>query len=218
MATYKYDLWGKPIGIYNASGATISQTAANVAAYNPFRYRGYRYDADTGFYYLQSRYYDPAICRFINADSIANLGANSDFNSCNLFAYCGNNPINRADSEGSFWEAIAFGFVAGVVGQYVSDVIGNVKSGKTGLDIFAPTSSANDYIASGVGGAIAAIPGLNFVGTMAVGAVGNVVSDSLKGNINSLGDLGKSALRGCSRKWYRLRCVKVSGKRKGEAD
>ena len=198
VATYKYDLWGKPIGIYNASGATISQTAANVAAYNPFRYRGYRYDADTGFYYLQSRYYDPAICRFINADSIANLGANSDFNSCNLFAYCGNNPINRADSEGSFWEAIAFGFVAGVVGQYVSDVIGNVKSGKTGLDIFAPTSSANDYIASGVGGAIAAIPGLNFVGTMAVGAVGNVVSDSLKGNINSLGDLGKSALRGAA--------------------
>lgn len=50
VATYQYDLWGNPIGIYNASGTSITQTAANVAAYNPFRYRSYRYDADTGFY------------------------------------------------------------------------------------------------------------------------------------------------------------------------
>ena len=74
VATYKYDPWGKPLGIYNASGSSISQTASNVAAYNPFRYRGYRYDADTGFYYLQSRYYDPAICRFINADTYSDTG------------------------------------------------------------------------------------------------------------------------------------------------
>lgn len=113
-----------------------------------------------------------------------------------MFAYCCNNPVSRADSNGYFWEAIAIGFVAGVVGQYISDVIGNVSSGKTGIDILKPTSSAVDYLASGVGGAIAAIPGLNLVGTMAVGAVGSVTSDFVKGNINSWEDVGKSALRG----------------------
>jgi hypothetical protein len=124
------------------------------------------------------------------------LGANGDIASVNLFTYCGNNPITRVDSNGCFWEAIVIGFVAGVVGQYISDVIGNIKEGKTGSDIFEPTSSVSDYVASGIGGAIAAIPGLNLVGTMAVGAVGSVVSDGLKGNINSWEDLGKSALKG----------------------
>ena len=100
------------------------------------------------------------------------------------------------DSNGHFGEAIGIGFVAGIVGQYISDVIGNIQNGQTGVDIFTPTSSASDYLASGIGGAIAAIPGLNLVGTMAVGAVGSVVSDGLKGNINSWEDLGKSALKG----------------------
>ena len=98
VATYKYDPWGKPIGIYNASGATISQTAANVAAYNPFRYRGYRYDADTGFYYLQSRYYDTAICRFINADRYTDTG--EKLVGYNMFVYCNNNSIVYTDFSG----------------------------------------------------------------------------------------------------------------------
>ena len=86
--------------------------------------------------------------------------------------------------------------MAGFVGQYVSDVITNFKNGEKGLDIFTKTSDLSDYVASGIGGAIAATPGLKLFGTMAVGAVGNVVSDGLKGNIHSWGDLGKSALRG----------------------
>ena len=98
VATYKYDLWGKPIGIYNASGATISQTAANVAAYNPFRYRGYYYDTETGFYYLQSRYYDPQTCRFINADSYTSTG--QGILGYNMFSYCMNDPVNSSDPSG----------------------------------------------------------------------------------------------------------------------
>ena len=98
VATYQYDPWGKPIGIYSASGTSISQTAANVAAYNPLRYRGYRYDVDTGFYYLQSRYYDPQICRFINADSYASNGMGSV--GYNMFAYCLNNPAMYSDALG----------------------------------------------------------------------------------------------------------------------
>lgn len=111
VATYKYDPWGKPLGIYNASGSSISQTASNVAAYNPFRYRGYRYDADTGFYYLQSRYYDPAICRFINADEYSDT--DDGLLGFNMFAYCLNNPINRSDPNGSWslpnWAKVAIG-------------------------------------------------------------------------------------------------------------
>ena len=55
---------------------------------NPFRYRGYCYDTETGLYYLNSRYYDPAIGRFINADDTAYLGADGTPLSYNLFAYC----------------------------------------------------------------------------------------------------------------------------------
>ena len=102
VATYTYDPWGAPTGIYDANGSTISQTAYHVAAYNPFRYRGYRYDGDTRLYYLQSRYYDPAIGRFINADGYASTG--QGFIACNMFCYCGNNPVMGIDSTGkSFW-------------------------------------------------------------------------------------------------------------------
>ena len=92
-ASYDYDAWGN-CTVYDSSDAAIGDL-------NPLRYRGYYYDAETGFYYLQSRYYDPAICRFINADAYATTNAGS-FLSCNMFAYCGNNPVNRADQSGTF--------------------------------------------------------------------------------------------------------------------
>ena len=189
VAEYTYNAWGQVMSVTGSMATTLGQQ-------NPLRYRGYVYDTETGLYYVSSRYYDPEIGRFINADDVDLLGANGDFASLNLFAYCGNNPVARVDSNGHFWEAIGIGFAAGIVGQYISDVIGNIQSGQTGVDIFAPTSSASDYLASGIGGAIAAIPGLNLIGTMGVGAVGSVVSDGLKGNINNWEDFGKSALKG----------------------
>ena len=96
-ASYDYDAWGN-CTVYNSSDAAIGDL-------NPLRYRGYYYDAETGFYYLQSRYYDFANCRFINADAYATTNAGS-FLSCNMFAYCGNNPVNRADQSGTFWKEI----------------------------------------------------------------------------------------------------------------
>ena len=67
VVSYTYDPYGKP---------TVSPTTTNVtlAEVNPLRYRGYVYDQDTGFYYLQSRYYDPTTCRFINADALVSTG------------------------------------------------------------------------------------------------------------------------------------------------
>ena len=88
VATYEYDPYGN-----------IVSQSGDLADLNPLRYRGYYYDAETGFYYLQSRYYDPAIARFINADSYASTG--QGFIGYNMFAYCRNNPASRIDLSGT---------------------------------------------------------------------------------------------------------------------
>ena len=80
--------------------------ATSIGAANPLRYRGYYYDSETGFYYLQSRYYDPVTCRFINADSI--IGTD-DILGSNLFAYCDNNPVNKVNYFGQDGKNINLG-------------------------------------------------------------------------------------------------------------
>ena len=79
---------------------------------NPLRYRGYVYDQETGYYYLQSRYYDPEIGRFINADVFASTG--QGFIGHNMFAYCGNNPVNRADPSGHAFVQVCFDTDGGI--------------------------------------------------------------------------------------------------------
>ena len=112
VAEYKYDAWGNH-RIYISGGIDITENMSyksSVAKLNPFRYRGYYYDAETGLYYLNSRYYDPSIGRFINADDISYIQP-TDINGLNLFAYCGNNPVMYTDPEGtwswsSFWRGV----------------------------------------------------------------------------------------------------------------
>ena len=87
QAEYVYSPWGE---IVSAEG--------DLAEINPLRYRGYYYDSETGFYYLQSRYYDPENHRFINADSFASTG--QGFVGTNMFAYCNNKPIINSDPSG----------------------------------------------------------------------------------------------------------------------
>ena len=91
VVRYTYDAWGKPL-------ATTGSLAGTVGANNPFRYRGYVYDAETEQYYLRSRYYNPAWGRFISADSL--LGKVGGLFSHNAFAYCLNNPVNKCDPNG----------------------------------------------------------------------------------------------------------------------
>ena len=191
VVNYTYDSWGNTVSVTGSMADTLGQD-------NPFRYRGYYFDSETGLYYLNSRYYDANTGRFINADEhdLVLASPESANNDKNLFAYCDNNPVIRVDTDGNIWEACLVGLAVGVVTQYAGDVIGNIKSGKSGIQIFKPTSSIQDYVASGVSGAIAAIPGLGFGRTVAVGALGNVVGDAIRGNISSFGDIGKSAVRG----------------------
>ena len=98
-ARYRYDPYGNPLSITNGSGTEVSQTSNTIAAINPFRYRGYRYDGETGLYYLQSRYYDPVTCRFVNADKYASTGQGQLGH--NMFAYCNNNPVRYDDPTGA---------------------------------------------------------------------------------------------------------------------
>ena len=101
VAKYTYDAWGKLLSVTDAAGNDKSADASFIGNINPIRYRSYYYDTETGLYYLQSRYYDPEVGRFINADSV--MGVNRDIYTYNLFTYCGNNPINRWEFAGQNW-------------------------------------------------------------------------------------------------------------------
>ncbi len=100
-----FDAWGNH-KVLDANGVEISATT-HVGHVNPIRYRGYYYDVETGLYYLQSRYYDPEVGRFISPDSVDYLDPDS-INGLNLYAYCGNNPVMNVDPTGhSFWLVLA---------------------------------------------------------------------------------------------------------------
>ena len=96
VVSYEYDAWGNVIQV----GGPMANT---LGALNPLRYRGYVYDEETELYYLQSRYYNPEIGRFVNADALVSTGQGLLGN--NMFAYCLNNPVNRIDVTGavSLW-------------------------------------------------------------------------------------------------------------------
>ena len=140
VVTYNYDAWGNILSISGTKASTIGR-------YNPFRYRGYYYDNETGLYYVSSRYYDPEIGRWINADDTANLGVDGSILSYNLFAYCLNNPINRFDINGNWslpnWAKVAIGAVA-----TVAAVVVTVATGGAALPVLIGVA------ASTVGGAV----------------------------------------------------------------
>ena len=106
-AAYTYDAWGK-----------LLSSSGTMASINPLRYRGYYYDTETGWYYLQSRYYDPTVGRFINAD-LPEYSAAFSLDDNNLFAYCGDNPVLRDDKDGECWNIIV-GAAIGVVSSFIA--------------------------------------------------------------------------------------------------
>lgn len=94
VARYTYDAWG--------NHEVISTSPSNIGSINPFRYRGYYYDSETKLYYLNTRYYDPEVGRFISQDNISYL-VSDEINGLNLYAYCDNNPVMNIDPNGTSW-------------------------------------------------------------------------------------------------------------------
>jgi len=94
VVEYTYDAWGKILTCTGSMASTLGK-------YNPFRYRGYVYDEETGLYYLNSRYYDPKVGRFICADGY--VMPNATLTGSNIFNYCDNNPVSRCDYDGKSW-------------------------------------------------------------------------------------------------------------------
>ncbi len=159
LATYEYDAWGKLIS-----------SSGSLATINPLRYRGYYYDTETELYYLSSRYYDPKVSRFINADSTdAVLSANGLYDQ-NLFAYCDNNPVMRTDMGGEIWNLIVGGAIGGFIGA-VTSMSENIAEGKQ----ISLLDTASGFVFGAIGGALAAsIP------SMTVSVLGNAALSMLE--------------------------------------
>ena len=116
ILSYKYDAWG------NFTGTTHATDSIGGAAKNPFRYRGYYYDSDLGFYVTGTRYYDPAIGRFINADSYVSTG--QGLLGYNMYAYCKNNPVNYVDYSGEKTFSIGYSYSSPEAIETSNDVYG----------------------------------------------------------------------------------------------
>ncbi|MBQ9714429.1 MAG: hypothetical protein IJV83_03820 [Clostridia bacterium] len=117
MVEYNYDAWGRH--------TCFDESTINLGVANPFRYRGYYYDVETGLYFLKTRYYDPEIGRFMSIDGIEYLDPET-INGLNLYAYCNNNPVMNIDPNGTwswkkFWKGVG-GWLAVGIGTVLSVV------------------------------------------------------------------------------------------------
>ncbi|MEL7658356.1 MAG: RHS repeat-associated core domain-containing protein, partial [Bacillota bacterium] len=145
VVSYTYDTWGKLI-------STTGSLASTLGVKNPYRYRGYRYDTETGLYYLQSRYYNPNWGRFVNADGIT--GVEGELLSNNIFAYGTNDPVNNIDEDGylskkSEWiiggvilTAVVVVVVIVATGGSASPLLLAIKGGITAFKFKAATFTA----------------------------------------------------------------------------
>ncbi|MCL2540590.1 MAG: RHS repeat-associated core domain-containing protein [Firmicutes bacterium] len=159
IGRYVYDAWGNHT-IYDAAGSVINPYTPHAMTANPWRYRGYYWDQETNFYFLQSRYYDPQIGRFLNADEPVMLFLTATMpGGANLFAYCMNNPIMLTDSTGCspFWDFLK---------EYIGWATMALVAVECGLSI------ATGFVLRTL-----PIPGINEIGKTLVGAgVGGLFS------------------------------------------
>jgi RHS repeat-associated protein len=193
---YTYNSWGVVESVSGSLASTIGND-------NPFRYRGYYLDNETGFYYLNSRYYDPQVGRFINADSVGLLASvmqNPNIDK-NLYSYCDNNPVTRSDSSGKFWETI---FDIVTIGFSIYDVCKNPS------DPWAWAGLAGDVIdlipiVTGVGEGIKAISKTNKI-------VDSIqAADNVADAVDAAGDAGKAINNGIDTYGNLQKATKGSG-------
>ena len=197
IVKYNYDAWGNHnIKFVNSNGDLVDfdanityntdiETNLYVALKNPFRYRGYYYDFETGLYYLNSRYYDPEIGRFINIDDIGVINDYKDvFNGLNLFAYCINNPIMHVDENGRGFLDWLLGIISVVVvaAATVLLVAASVATGGL-LGVAIGAVATTMAINAAIGGVTALANGTSF----AAGVFGGAVSGAAIGFSIGLG-------------------------------
>ena len=170
LVSYTYDAFGNVNkGYYNGGSDTG-------ASKNPLTYRGYYHDQDLGLYYLQSRYYDSVVGRFINADEIGFLGANGDLNSYNLYAYCSNNPVMYTDPSGNvIIEALIWGAIIGFAISFTTSVVSQYWENDGNVEEINWKQALYEGAVGGVGGALAASP-LGFTASFVAGATLNCLS------------------------------------------
>ncbi|MBR4657274.1 MAG: RHS repeat-associated core domain-containing protein, partial [Oscillospiraceae bacterium] len=182
VASYTYDPYGN---ILNLSG--------NLAKINPLRYRGYYYDSETGFYYLQSRYYDPAITRFISSDTYTSTG--QGFLGYNMFAYCENRPTIGYDPDGEFlFTAIIIGVAVGAAVSGGAKVISNGIEGKNwsdGLGVALLTGAASGALSATPVGTVGSI-----IGNALISMAGNATEQVIKNDGFNNFDVGDMLLDG----------------------
>ena len=205
VVEYIYDAWGKLI-------STTGTLATTLGADNPFRYRGYYYDTETGFYYVSSRYYDSEIGRWINADTSEALTVGfENFVQYNLFAYCFNNPVNMTDETGAWpsWvgKVVAAVAVVAVVAAVAAITVATAGAG-TAAAVIAVGAAKGAAIGMISGAAMGAATGAvrhrvstgswNGAGTAALngmgdGALSGAITGAITGAVGSALKVGRAA-------------------------
>ena len=177
-------------------GSELIYDPSSIAHKNPFRYRGYYYDRETGFYYLNARYYDPQIGRFICPDDISYLDPTT-INGLNLYAYCGNNPVMYSDPSGhiaittfliGMGIAALIGAGVGAASYVGSEVVSYILTGEWS---WSWGMFAGSVLGGGISGALSVIPGVGPVMTAFVsGGASCAIGMSLQ---NAFGESNYSA-------------------------
>ncbi len=173
VVRYVYDAWGNH-KVLDANGQEITDPK-HIGNVNPYRYRGYFYDVETGLYYLQTRYYDPSIGRFISQDSIEYADPQS-INGLNLYAYCNNNPVMGYDPDGTinwkeFWSK---------VGRFFAGVFAVIR----GVQLTVASFAASFFMP--ILGTIGFEAGLSLF-TYGVGLVGSVFNGQIEKDMIAIG-------------------------------
>ena len=174
VVSYTYDAWGKML----SKTGTLASTLGTI---QPFRYRGYVFDEETGLYYLQSRYYNSDLCRFISTDTFeVLLIPHYHFGQYSLYSYCENKPISNADSDGKLsWLAkVAIGVGAILVGAAV----------------VAATAATGGAAAAFAGAVVAGLKSAAVSGAVAAGVSASITTVSSIASGDDINTTAKKAL------------------------